>query len=146
MPDPAGICVLLIDDSADDVVLVLDALARAGTRVVVWARVESAAELRAALERDWDVALLDWRMPGFGGREALELLAREHRAPPVIVVSGDYPRSAEIAAALQLGADGFCRKGDVAELARVIDGVLLAAGGSLLERTAALVVLREPDG
>jgi len=131
--------VLLIDDSADDSALVIHALGQSDV-VVEWSRVASPSELLSALARDWDVVLLDWHMPGWGGYEALTVLSAKGQTVPVVVVSGALPEPAVIARAMERGAAAFVAKDDRAKLGQVIDQVLLQAGGSLLERTAAYLL------
>lgn len=132
-----GLRVLVVDDSADDCALAIEAL---GSIVMEWARVQTRDELVRALAREWDVALVDWSLPGWGGQFALECLAAQERRPPAIVVSGGLPGPAEIARAMAAGASAFLEKSDRVELAAVVDRVLLEAGGSLLERTAAYLL------
>jgi DNA-binding NarL/FixJ family response regulator len=68
-------------------------------------------ELRA-LGDAVDVVLLDLRMPGVGGLEALERLATTHRAPltPAVVVLSMHDDSALVRRAIELGAAGYLLK------------------------------------
>lgn len=134
---------LLIDDSSDDCFLTVAALAQ--QQIVEWKRVDTRAGLVAALAAEWDLVLVDWCMPGWGGAVALEVLSeRRGFAPPVIVMSSALPTAPEVARAMRLGAVAFIEKADRAKLGEVIDQVLVTAGGSLLERTAAYL-LAYPD-
>jgi hypothetical protein len=66
--------VLLIEDSNDDACLLLRELEHAGYEPT-WERVETAADLGAALRRrEWDIITCDYVMPNFGALAALELL------------------------------------------------------------------------
>ena len=80
--------VLVVEDSDDDAALILRALKRGGydPRHL---RVETAAELQAALEEQpWDLVLSDYSMPHFSGMAALELVAQFKLDAPFILVSG----------------------------------------------------------
>lgn len=64
MTDPLR--VLLVEDSATDAKLVVQALRTSG-RQVEFERVQDAEAMRAALEgRLWDLVISDWSMPKFG--------------------------------------------------------------------------------
>jgi CheY-like chemotaxis protein len=68
--------VLVVEDSKDDVVLLLSAL-RAGGFEPAYQLVDNAGAMRAALElQEWDVITSDHAMPQFSGPAALAL-ARE---------------------------------------------------------------------
>ena len=68
--------VLFVDDSDDDVWLVLRSLKASGFKVES-KRVETSAGMAEALkERPWDVVLCDYRMPQFTAVEALVLLRK----------------------------------------------------------------------
>ncbi|MFH7320457.1 response regulator [Desulfurivibrio sp. D14AmB] len=80
--------VLLVEDADDDAALILRALKKGGYELE-HLRVETAAELRAALERQpWDLILSDYAMPHFNGMEALELVKEHNLEAPFILVSG----------------------------------------------------------
>ena len=65
--------VLLVEDSEADAELLAHELKRAGFDVT-WERVQTAARLETALDRDrWDIIVGDNSMPGFSGTEALAL-------------------------------------------------------------------------
>jgi two-component system cell cycle sensor histidine kinase/response regulator CckA len=79
--------VLLVDDSSEDASLVVRTLKRGG-REVVSERVDTAAGLREALERPWDVVISDWAMPSFSGEEALQIVKGKGLETPFIIISG----------------------------------------------------------
>ena len=71
---PTPLSVLLVEDSAADAELLLRELRRAGYEPTS-DRVESAATLRAALERTpWDLVISDHGLPAFSAPEALALV------------------------------------------------------------------------
>ena len=86
-----------------------------------------------------DVVLMDLRMPGTGGTEAIRQLRRRDRLRPRVLVPTTYDTDRDIRGALEAGADGYllkdARRDDV--LRAVHD---LAAGRPVLA-AAALAVL-----
>jgi DNA-binding NtrC family response regulator len=80
--------VLIVEDSDDDAELLRAELGRAGYDLSC-GRVQTAAEMRAALESSsWDLVLSDFSMPTFSGPAALELLKASGLDIPFIIVSG----------------------------------------------------------
>jgi CheY-like chemotaxis protein len=111
--------VLLVEDSENDALLIADALWRGGF-APAWKRVDSAAELRAALEESaWQVILSDYGMPGFSALEALEICRDSGRNIPFLIVSGsmEAPLAAD---ARQAGIRGWVLKDDLAALAEAV--------------------------
>ncbi len=79
---------LIVEDNADDVALLVAQLARAG-REVVHQRVDTAVGMREALrEAEWDVVISDHVMPAFSSAEALQVLRQSGRNIPFIIYSG----------------------------------------------------------
>ncbi|MGM3308003.1 putative bifunctional diguanylate cyclase/phosphodiesterase [Anabaena sp. WFMT] len=80
--------VLIIEDSEADAMLVLRELRRGGFNPI-WERVQTAQELRVALDsRTWDVILSDYRLPGFNAPTALQIVKQSQKDIPFILVSG----------------------------------------------------------
>ena len=80
--------VLLVEDSEDDALLLVQAL-RAGGFDPDWVRVGTGSDLRSALSgREWDIVLCHSAMPQFESDRALGVLREEGQRVPVIVVSG----------------------------------------------------------
>lgn len=118
MPRTARI--LIIEDSVDDAELVLLELSRQGI-VPDWKRVETAAELRAALaEEPWDLVLSDNHLPTFGAPEALPICREIDPDLPFIVVSGTIGEEAAIAM-MRAGAADYLFKDKLARLAPTIE-------------------------
>jgi CheY-like chemotaxis protein len=114
--------VLMVDDSEDDVTLMLRAL-RDGHRTVVSRRVQDAPGMQDALEaHPWDVVLCDSSMPQFGARAALQLLRDRALDTPLIVVSGNTDEKARNAA-LTSGAKSVVAKRDLTSLRSLIEKV-----------------------
>ena len=79
--------ILLVEDSADDALLVRDQLERALPGLHM-ERVETAGDMRTALERDWDVVISDHVMPRFDAFRALQVLKASGRDIPFLILSG----------------------------------------------------------
>lgn len=89
--------VLIVDDSADDALLVTDAIT--GPEIeIISERVDDAPSLRAALERGpWDVVISDYSMPNFTAEEALGIVSSADPNLPFLVVSGIIGEDAAVA-------------------------------------------------
>jgi two-component system, cell cycle sensor histidine kinase and response regulator CckA len=111
--------VLVVEDSEDDAQLLLKALARAGYETQ-HQRVQSGEELRAALERPWDVVCSDFLVPGFGGMDALKVVQELGRDLPFVIVSGTVGEETAVEA-LKAGAHDFLVKGRLTRLGAVIE-------------------------
>lgn len=136
--------VLIVDDSHDDVDLLLRALRRGGHENVIYEVVNAPAALRAALHsQEWDVITSDHAMPGFSAPQSLAL-AREVRPDvPLIIVSGEI----DIGLAVSLvtgGARDYVPKKDLHRLAAVIDRCLREKEASQ-ERRRAGEALRDSE-
>jgi DNA-binding NarL/FixJ family response regulator len=106
---------------------------------VVGSAQDGADGLRLIERTEPDVVLMDLRMPGAGGTEAIRELRRRDRLRPRVLVLTTYDTDRDIRGALEAGADGYllkdARRDDV--LRAVHD---LAAGRPVLA-AAALAVL-----
>jgi DNA-binding NarL/FixJ family response regulator len=106
---------------------------------VVGSAQDGADGLRLIERTEPDVVLMDLRMPGTGGTEAIRELRRRDRLRPRVLVLTTYDTDRDIRGALEAGADGYllkdARRDDV--LRAVHD---LAAGRPVLA-AAALAVL-----
>jgi diguanylate cyclase (GGDEF)-like protein/PAS domain S-box-containing protein len=112
--------VLIVEDSADDVKLVLRAL-RLGGFAATHTRVQTAADFTAALaDGRWDAVLSDFAMPGFTGLDALRIFRAAGADIPFILVSGTIGE--EFAAdAMKAGASDYVMKGNLARLAPALE-------------------------
>ena len=101
--------VLLVEDTEDDALLVLHELERGGYAVTA-ERVETAAAMRAALERTtWDLVISDYSLPELTAPEALDVLKATGLDLPFIIVSGTLDEEAAVDA-LRRGAHDFLSK------------------------------------
>ena len=137
----APLCVLLVEDSEDDALLLVRRLRRGGYEPI-WERVDTAAAMEAALDgRSWDLVISDHSMPAFSSSAALELLRRKgFEDLPFIIVSGQIGEDAAVAA-MKAGAHDYLMKDDLARLNSAIERELREAEVRR-ERRRAEVALR----
>lgn len=98
--------VLVVDDDAQMLKAITNALTARGYDVVTATRGEKALSLAA--EEDLDLLLLDLGLPGMEGREVIERL-RTWTELPIIVISVQESQDAKVSA-LDAGADDFVTK------------------------------------
>jgi DNA-binding NtrC family response regulator len=123
---PKPLRVLLVDDSENDVIILVHALRKAGF-APQHERVWTAAATKAALEKqDWDIVISDYEMPGFGGFEALRLLKESGQDLPFILVSAVVSEETAVAA-MKAGAHDYIMKRKLARLAPAIERELREA-------------------
>ncbi|MBS2020655.1 MAG: response regulator [Deltaproteobacteria bacterium] len=98
--------VLLVHDSADDALVVANALLDYATGVSV-ERVTDETDLRRALrDVEFDVVISDWKLRAIDALRALEVLAELHPSPPLVIVA-DAADEHTAAAAMRAGARDF---------------------------------------
>ncbi len=150
---------LCVDDRAEDAELEQLTLSRAGYELRA-TRVAAEDELRAALDDDeYDIALLDYTLPGWDCREALAQLTVARPDMPVISVAGTIGEEAAVEL-LKLGAADYVSKDHLARLPyavgraldaaqdhrarREAEGRLKEALGGTVAAMGALVEMRDP--
>jgi two-component system, cell cycle sensor histidine kinase and response regulator CckA len=107
--------ILIVEDSEDDLLLLLRELRR-GDYTLDYARVETAVEMQAALDRQaWDIVIADYTLPRFSAPAALELLQHQQRDLPFIIVSGTIGEDAAVAA-MRAGAHDYLLKDNLTRL------------------------------
>jgi signal transduction histidine kinase/DNA-binding response OmpR family regulator len=108
--------VLVVDDNPQNQRAFEALLSELGTNVVMAASGTDA--LRAVLERDFALILLDVKMPRLGGLETAELIRARERSKhtPIIFVTAYEPADAEVARGYALGAVDFLFKPIVPEI------------------------------
>jgi len=119
--------ILFVEDNDDDVALMLRRLREAGVEAE-WARVQTAAGLRRALhDGDWQVALVDYNLPGYSGLEALRLIADEAPDVQAITVSGSIDEETAVAS-ISAGAVDYVLKDNLTRLAPAVRRAVEASG------------------
>ena len=125
--------VLFVDDSPDDIELMLRRLQAAGLEPL-WASAQDAEALRGALAaEEWQVALVDYDLPGFGGLQALRILGSLAPDVPAITVSGAIDEDAAVAT-LSAGAVDYVLKGNLTRLVTAVRRALDDAERRRLQR------------
>ncbi|HEY6224052.1 MAG TPA: PAS domain S-box protein, partial [Gemmatimonadales bacterium] len=105
----------MVEDSADDALLVTRELQRAGHQLE-FERVDTASALQAALDRQaWDLIIADHSMPGFSGFAALTLVRERGLDVPFIFVSGTLGEDVAVEA-MKAGANDYVVKGNLKRL------------------------------
>ncbi|MGA9777467.1 MAG: PAS domain S-box protein [Limisphaerales bacterium] len=118
--------VLIVEDSENDLKLLLEELRQRGYEAV-YERVQNSAELSAALNRHaWDVVLSDYVLPQFSGPEALKLLREKRLDVPFIVISGTYGEEAAVDM-MKAGANDYIVKNNLSRLVPAIERELEVA-------------------
>lgn len=132
---------LLVEDSEDDILLIVRELRRGGYNLV-YERVDTDAAMSAALgEQQWDIVIADYAMPQFSGIAALQLLKGKGLDLPFIIVSGTIGEDVAVAA-MKAGAHDYLQKDNLARLVPAVDRELREAKVRR-ERAAAFEQIRE---
>jgi two-component system, cell cycle sensor histidine kinase and response regulator CckA len=117
--------ILIVEDSEDDLLLLLRELRRGGY-TPQYARVETAAEMQAAIDQQpWDIVIADYTLPQFSAPEALELLQQQQDIP-FIIVSGTIGEEAAVAA-MRAGAHDYLLKDNLTRLVPAVERELREA-------------------
>src|SRR4030042_5066511 len=107
--------VLMIEDSEDDVSLVIRELKKGGYNPV-YEQAETATAMKKALrEKVWDVILCDYKLPKFNGIKAIALLKETNINIPLIIVSGTIGEEIAVEC-MRLGAQDYIMKGNLSRL------------------------------
>lgn len=130
---------LAVEDSADDLDLLLRELRRNGY-LPTHLRVETRAEMEAALGQQWDAIISDYSLPHFSAPEALEVMQKAGLDLPFIIISGAVGEERAVAA-LRAGAHDFIQKGAMSRLVPALERELPAAAGRRARKRAEAEVL-----
>ena len=149
--------VLVVEDSADDAILLIRAL-RDGGYELTWEQVETAVMMSAALEgKAWDLVISDYVLPQFSALDALQLLQERQLDLPFFVVSGHISEETA-AAAMKAGARDYLMKDNLTRLIPAIERELRDARNrhvqrkgtdhfrALLENALDLIIVLTADG
>ena len=115
--------VLIVEDSTDDALILIDNLRRGGYDSVC-ERVDTAVDMRRALEeKAWDLVVAGYSMPHFDGLSALNLLKEKEKETPFIILSGTIGEDAAVDA-MKAGASDYVMKDRPARLVSAIERAL----------------------
>ncbi len=118
--------VLIIEDSEDDAVLLLNELRHGGYNPI-YERVQTPEAMMTELKgKEWDVVLSDYSMPPFNGMDALNLLQESEIDVPFIIVSGAISEETAVEL-MRAGAHDYVRKGKFIRLIPAIERELREA-------------------
>ncbi|WP_292432902.1 EAL domain-containing protein [Methylobacter sp.] len=106
---------LIVEDSEDDTLLLVDQLEMEGGRSVDWQRVDTEKALTEALQQHWDIVLSDYTMPHLSGMRALEVVRQHDLDLPFIFVSGTIGENTAVKA-MKSGAQDYVMKGNLSRL------------------------------
>ena len=115
----------MVEDSPDDAELILHQLRELG-RPLNSQRVDSAAQLAAALADRWDIVLCDFAMPSFDALAALAIFKGRRMDVPFIIISGTMEEDTAVRA-MKAGAHDFFRKDSLTRLPAAIERELREA-------------------
>lgn len=117
---------LLVEDSGPDAELIVHELRRQGF-APAWERVDTAAAMREALERQaWQVIIADYSLPNFSGAAALELYKQHGLDIPFLCVSGLIGEEQAVAM-MRAGAHDYVMKLNLHRLGAAIQRELDSA-------------------
>ena len=111
--------VLMVEDSEDNVLLIICELNKSGYNPL-YERVETAAAMRKALkEKQWDIILCDYKMPKFNAPSAIAVLKEANIDIPLIILSGAIGEENAIEC-MRLGAHDYLMKSNLSRLCPAI--------------------------
>ena len=126
--------VLLVEDSADDALLLEREIRRGGFDLSL-TRVENEAQFLSAISQAWDVVVSDYVLPRFTALGVLRHLRHLRLDIPTIVISGTVTES-ELIEAMKAGAHDYVQKQNLSRLVVAIRRELGEAAGRRRRREA----------
>jgi PAS domain S-box-containing protein len=118
--------VLIIEDSADDTLLILHQVKKGGF-TIEYDCVDSAEKMKYALKKNWDIVLSDYHMPNFNGLEAFRLLQETCSDIPFILISGTIGEDIAVEA-MRSGVNDYIMKSNMFRLVPAIEREIREAG------------------
>lgn len=145
-----SIRILMIEDSENDVLLIIRELKKGGYDVF-YERIETAVAMKKALkEKSWDIIICDYKMPRFNAPAAIAILKESAVDIPMIIVSGTIGEETAVQC-MRLGAHDYIMKTNFFRLcpvvAREIEEAKIRNNKKLAEsqRETALEALRHSE-
>ncbi len=116
--------VLILEDSPTDALLMQVELKRRWTELNFLV-VETQEAFRQAITTEaWDIILSDYRLHGFNGLSALEILQENNEEIPFVLVSG-YLDEETVLKAVHSGVRDYLRKDNLGRLVPLVERILL---------------------
>ncbi len=117
---------LLCEDMETDAEMIIRQLEKAAYEID-FERVETAEDFKISLHKqEWDIIISDFRIPGFGGPEALAILKQTGIDIPFVLVSGTIGE--EIAVnMMKAGANDYLMKSSLIRLSEVVKREMIEA-------------------
>ncbi len=107
--------ILIVEDSEDDLLLMIRELKKGGFNPV-YERVDTAAAMKKVLkENHWDIILCDYKMPHFSAPSAIALLKEIKIDIPILIISGKIGEETA-AECMLLGAQDYIMKNNMSRL------------------------------
>lgn len=125
----AKIDLLIVDDEEQFLECISKSLELRDFHVVAVNRGEKA--IAAARQQDFDVALVDLKMPGMSGEETLRLLKEEHKWMEVVILTGHGAIDTAVECT-RIGAHSYLQK--PCELAKLIEALQGAYKTKVMKR------------
>ena len=114
-----SLSVLIVEDSEDDLLLLIRNLQKGGYNPA-YERVQTAAAMKKALKKEqWDIILCDYTLPKFNAPSAIALLKETNIDIPLIVVTGAVGEETA-AECMRLGAQDYIMKENLSRLCPAI--------------------------
>ncbi len=136
--------VLIVEDSEDDMLLLLRELRRGGYDPH-YRRVDNAGDLTAALAAEpWDVVLSDHNMPQFSSTAALDQIKATGLDVPFMIVSGSIGEEAAVNA-MKAGAQDYLMKGNLTRLCAAVERELADAADRRARQQAEKALLAQQE-
>ena len=147
---PGTLRVLMVEDSEDDVLLIIRELKRGGYNPVYeW--VETATAMKNALqEKQWNIILCDYKLPKFNAPSAIAVLKETNIDIPLLIVSGSIGEETAVEC-MRLGAQDYIMKDNLSRLCPAIERELKEAESRVQgkraesQREAALEALHQSE-
>lgn len=114
------LAVAVIEDNPDHALLAVDALEARGHRTLHFPTAEDA--IAAAQTQRWDAIVLDYRLPGISGLDALDELRSLPRTPPIVMITASGSETIAVDALKKGASDYVVKTGRHGpELARAVE-------------------------
>jgi PAS domain S-box-containing protein len=111
--------VLIVEDSKNDVLLIIRELKKCGYNPAYECVETTAAMKKSIKEKQWDIILCDYKMPKFDAPSAISLLKETCIDIPLIIISGTIGEETAVEC-MRLGARDYIMKGNFSRLCPAI--------------------------